>query len=223
MYKTIGVIALALTFAGNARAEDPVPIDQEPLHKLRFRNAHVRFFDVNLPPGYRGVMHVHQFDGVFVNIAPSETEAEDWGKAPQIRPARDIGETYFINYAATPKAHRVSNVGARPYHVTDTEILSGCGTAKLADDAFAGKLILENDRVRITRVVLEPGASSKLYGPCGMLVAVSGGHAALKAAGGEEQINFQPAGFRWRESAEPTVITNTGAATFHAVDILVKQ
>jgi hypothetical protein len=206
-----------------ARAEDPVPIDQEPMHKLRFHNAHVRFFDVDLPPGYRGVMHIHQYDGVFVNIAASETENEDWGKAPQLRPKREIGETYFIGYAGKLKAHRVNNVGNAPYHVTDTEILTGCGNAKVAEDAMSGKLILENERVRITRIQLEPGASTRLYGPCGMLVAVTGANLLLKSAGAEERIAFQPAGFKWRDSAEPMELTNAGSSATHVVDILIKQ
>lgn len=218
-----GIALLQLLSASGVWAEDPVPIDQEPLHKLRFQNAHVRFFDVNLPPGYRGVMHIHQYDGLFVNIAPSETEAEDWGKAPQLRPAREVGETYFIGYATKPKAHRVSNVGKLPYHVTDTEILTGCGTAKVSEDALAGKLIVENDRVRVTRILLEPGAATKLHGPCGMLVAVTAGSVQFKSAGADEQITFQPAGFKWREGIDPVLVTNTGSAAIHAVDILIKQ
>ena len=57
----------SLCSAPMLRAEEPVPIEEEPQHHLRFENSHVRFFDVRLPPGYRGVMHIHHHDGVFVN------------------------------------------------------------------------------------------------------------------------------------------------------------
>lgn len=216
----VGLACLLLLAA--ARAEDPVPIDQEPQHKLKFQNAHVRFFDVALPQGYRGVMHIHQYDGVFVNIEPSDTEAEDWGNPPQVRPPRQPGETYFINYTVKPKAHKVSNVGTGVYHVTDTEILSGCGSTSIPDDALAGPVIVENKRVRVTRVELAPGARTTLHGPCGMLVSVSGGTLNATLAGSNDRITFAPAGFVWREGLQPTTLQNAGDETFHGVDILVK-
>jgi hypothetical protein len=205
-----------------ARAEEPVTIEQEPRHVLRFVNRHVRFFDVQIEPGYRSLMHVHHHDGVFVNIAPSETEAEDWGMAPVQRPARAIGESYFIGYATKPKAHRVSNVGTRPYRVTDTEVLSGCGGEPLPADALAGPLITENARVRVTRIELAPGASTRLHGPCGLLVSVSGGDVRIDLPGGAATIALAPAGFHWRDARDPVTLTNTGTTPLHAVDILVK-
>ena len=68
-----------------------VPIEEEPMHKLKFENAHVRFFDVQLPPGYESLWHSHVFDGVFVNISPSETTAQDLGGEPTKRDPRIIG------------------------------------------------------------------------------------------------------------------------------------
>lgn len=217
---SIGIACLLLL--ATARAEDPVPIDQEPQHKLKFQNAHVRFFDVALPQGYRGVMHIHQYDGVFVNIEPSDTEAEDWGNPPQVRPPRKPGDTYFINYTVKPKAHKVSNVGTGVYHVTDTEILSGCGSTSIPDDALAGPVITENKRVRVTRVELAPGARTTLHGPCGMLVSVSGGRLRAVYPGNEALVTLAPAGFQWRDGAQPVVIENAGDSPFHGVDILVK-
>jgi hypothetical protein len=94
-----------------------VPIEEEPMHKLKFENAHVRFFDVQLPPGYESLWHSHVFDGVFVNISPSETTAQDLGGEPTKRDPRIIGQTNFIDYAKKPKVHRVTNSGATVYRV----------------------------------------------------------------------------------------------------------
>ncbi len=47
-------------------ADDPVPIEQEPRHRLKFENEHVRFFDVELEPGYESRYHWHRSDGVLV-------------------------------------------------------------------------------------------------------------------------------------------------------------
>ena len=204
------------------RAEEPVPIDEEPQHKLRLENSHVRFFDVRLPTGYRGVMHIHHHDGVFVNIEASATEAEDWGKAPATRPGRTPGDSYFIGYSTRPKAHRVSNVGDGIYHVTDTEIIGGCGGAPMADDTAPGPVLTDNARVRVSRIELEPGASTTLRGPCGMLVAVTRALIMIDAPGGTERIALDPAGFKWRDSRQPMTLTNVGQTPMLAIDIVVK-
>ncbi len=204
------------------RAEEPVPIEEEPRHKLRFENSHVRFFDVRLPTGYRGVMHIHHHDGVFVNIEASATEAEDWGKAPVLRPARTPGETYFIGYSTRPKAHRVSNAGDGIYHVTDTEIIAGCGGAPMADDTAAGPVLTDNARVRVARIELAPGESTTLRGPCGMLVAVTRALITIDAPGGTERIALDPAGFKWRDSRQAMTLTNVGQTPLLAIDIVVK-
>jgi hypothetical protein len=40
--------------------------------------------------------------------------------------------------------------------------------------------------------------------------------------GGEELVTFDPAGFKWRDSAAPLDFTNVGDGLFQAVDIVVK-
>ena len=208
--------------SANGAAQDPVPIEQEPRHRLAFENTRIRFFDVQLPPGYRSMVHIHHHDGVFVNISPAETEAEDWGKPPVRRAPRTPGESYFIGYAKTPKAHRVSNVGSTEYRVTDTEILQGCGERAPDDTARSGPVLVDNKRVRVTRIELAPGASTPLHGPCGMLVLVTSGTARFDGPGGVETVAFAPAGFKWRDGTLPVAMKNVGNEPLHAVDILVK-
>lgn len=219
------VLALvaALASAAPAAAEEPVPIDQEPRHRLAFSNAHVRFFDVYLPPGYRSLMHIHHHDGVFVNIAASETLAEDWGQPGLLRPGRTPGDSYFIGYATRPKAHRVSNVGHSPYHVTDTEILRGCGSGRhAADKPATAPVIVDNEKVRVTRLELAPGGSATLHGPCGMLVSVTASTLRLDAPGGREHLELEPAGFKWRQTDQSMTLTNVGPEAVLMMDILVK-
>ncbi len=206
-----------------ARAtEEPVAIEHEPRHRLVFANDHVRFFDVQLEPGYESRYHWHRNDGVFVNIASAPTIAQDLGKDPVRRGERAIGETYFIDYGARPKAHRVTNPGSSVYHVTDTEILRGCSTAGSLAEGPNQNLVLDNARVLVTRIILHPGEYTELAAPCGMLVAVSAGDIALQSAAESEQITLQPAGFRWRQKSESIRLLNTGKFVFHAIDIRLK-
>ncbi|HKB84064.1 MAG TPA: hypothetical protein VKD04_12800 [Burkholderiales bacterium] len=199
-------------------ADEPIPIEQEPRHRLRFENAHVRFFDVELEPGYESRYHWHRSDGVFVNIASAPTIAQDLGKEPVPRGERAIGETYFIDYGARPKSHRVSNPGTTPYRVIDTEILGGCSASAPFAEAPNQTLLIDNARVFVTRIILHPGESTELYAPCGMLVAVSGGSVTLDA----ESVDMRPAGYQWRHQAQTVKLVNTGKFVFHGVDIRLK-
>ncbi len=212
-----------LLFTGAAiAAESIIPIEEEPQHRLKFQNQHVRLFDVLLPPGYKGLWHFHVYDGVFVNIEAASTNEQVLGADPADRPPRIIGDTYFFGYGKKPKVHRVNNTGDTNYRVTDTEIVRGCGGFAPVKDGEGQVLILDNERVRVTRIMIGPGERLLLHPPCGMLVSVSGGRLKLNAPGGEEQITLQPAGFKWRDQSSALEIVNAGSEVFHAVDIVVK-
>jgi hypothetical protein len=217
------IAAGILLIAGPAKAaESIVPIEEEPQHRLKFQNQHVRLFDVLLPPGYNSLWHVHVYDGVFVNIEPATTKEQVLGAEPADRPPRNVGDTYFSAYGKNAKVHRVSNTGDSSYRVTDTEIVRGCGGFAQVKDGEGQTLIVENDRVRVTRIMIGPGERLSLHPPCGMLVSVSGGRVTFNAPGGEEQVAFNPAGFKWRDQSKPLEIVNVGGEVFHAVDIVVK-
>jgi hypothetical protein len=218
----LALLAGALCAAAPAGAQRIVPIEEEPRHRLKFQNAHVRYFDVQLPPGYEGVFHTHVHDGVFVNIEASETRAQDLGGPAEPRPPRIVGETYFTPYTSKPKAHKVDNIGASLYRVTDTEIHAPCGGFKPVQDAVGQTLVVENDRVRVTRLMVGPGERVALHPTCGMLVAVSGGRLRFLAPGGEEDVTLAAAGFKWRDQRTPLDFINTGTEVFHGVDIVVK-
>jgi hypothetical protein len=218
----LALVAGALCAAVPAGAQRIVPIEEEPQHQLKFQNAHVRFFDVRLPPGYQGVFHTHLHDGVFVNIEASETRAQDLGGPAEPRPPRVVGDAYFTPYTAKPKAHKVDNIGASTYRVTDTEIHAPCGGFKPVQDALGQTLVVENERVRVTRLMIGPGERVPLHPTCGMLVAVTGGQLKFLAPGGEEDITLAPAGFKWRDQRAPLTFVNTGGEVFHGVDIVVK-
>lgn len=214
--------ALAVCTWPAAAQDKIIAIEEEPKHVLKFHNRHVRFFDVQLPPGYEALWHTHLHDGVFVNIAPSETTAQDLGQKPVQRAPRIVGETYFIDYTKKPMAHRVTNSGSSLYRVTDTEIHAGCGGFAPVQDGEGQTLIVENERVRVTRIMIGPGERLALHPTCGMLVAVSEAELAFRSRGPEERGAIEPAGFKWRDAYEPVTLINVGQTVFHGVDIVVK-
>jgi hypothetical protein len=215
--------ALLLCLASPAGAVDePVLIEQEPRHRLLFENEHVRFFDVQLEPGYEALYHWHRNDGVFVNIASSPTIGQDWGGEPAKRGDRAIGEVYFIDYGTRPKAHRVTNPGPGIYRVTDTEIMKSCGAAEAAREGPNQTLVVDNARVFVTRLILHPKESTELYAPCGMLVSVSGGNIVFGTPEGKQEVAMDRGAFKWRKLPQTITVTNAGASVFHAVDIRIK-
>jgi len=224
MKASVPVLAAGMLLLASAAlaVESIVPIEEEPQHRLKFQNQHVRLFDVLLPPGYKGLWHFHVYDGVFVNIEAAPTNEQVLGADPADRPPRIVGDTYFFGYGKKPKVHRVNNTGDSNYRVTDTEIVRGCGGFAPVKDGEGQTLILDNERVRVTRIMIGPGERLSLHPPCGMLVSVSGGRLKLNAPGGEEQITLQPAGFKWRDQSSALEIVNAGSEVFHAVDIVVK-
>jgi hypothetical protein len=216
-------LACAATFPAPAMAQaEPVDISQEPRHRLKFENEHVRFFDVQLEPGYQALYHWHRNDGLFINMYVSPTIAQDVGQEPVARGGRAIGEAYFLGYAARPKAHRVSNPGTTEYRVTDAEILQGCGAQGELSEGPNQTLVVDNERVFVTRILLHPGESSELRAPCGMFVSVSGGNVTFEGPQGTESLAMPVAGFKWRKTDEPIRLTNAGNTVFHAVDIRIK-
>jgi hypothetical protein len=221
IHRPIALLLACLAGAVHAQSE-PVDLEQEPRHRLKFRNEHIRFFDVQLEPGYQALYHWHRNDGVFVNMYVTPTIAQDLGGEPVRRGGRATGETYFINYAARPKAHRVSNPANSEYRVTDTEILSGCGAAGPLEPGENQTVVIDNDRVLVTRIILHPGESSELLAPCGMLVSVSGGNVTIEGPQGTESFAMQVAGFKWRKSPERARLTNAGNSVFHAIDIRLR-
>jgi hypothetical protein len=199
-----------------------VDISQEPRHRLKFENEHVRFFDVQLEPGYQALYHWHRNDGLFINMYVAPTTAQDVGQEPVARGGRAIGEAYFLNYAAKPKAHRVGNPGTGEYRVTDTEILQGCGASGEMAEGPNQTLVVDNERVFVTRILLHPGESSELRAPCGMFVSVSGGNVTFEGPQGSESVAMPTAAFKWRKTGETIKLTNAGNTVFHAVDIRLK-
>jgi hypothetical protein len=217
----LAAVLACLTLPVQAQ-NDPVPIEQEPRHRLKFENEHVRFFDVQLEPGYQALYHWHRNDGLFVNMYVAPTTAQDVGKEPVKRGGRAIGEAYYIDYAANPKAHRVSNPGKTEYRVTDTEILKGCGAQAPVTEGPNQTVVFDNERTLVTRIILHPGESSELRAPCGMLVSVSGGNVTVEGPQGSESFAMAVAGFKWRKTPDTLTLTNAGKTVFHAVDIRLK-
>src|SRR6516162_2653695 len=94
-------IALAVLVISQIQAPDAVPVDQEPQHKVVFKNDFVRVLDATLPPGYVTLNHRHDVDNVSVTIANGRDGPDS---------SRGIGRAGF---ARGGYAHSVTNSGPK--------------------------------------------------------------------------------------------------------------
>src|SRR5215510_457275 len=93
------VTILAASLMIFAQSPSSVPVDQEPQHKVVFKNNFVRVLDATLPAGYVTLNHRHDVDNVSVTIS----NGRDGDAA-----LRGIGRAGF---AKGGYAHSVTNSG----------------------------------------------------------------------------------------------------------------
>lgn len=216
--------ALAATFGILLYAvlQSPVPVTGEPRHHLKFENQYVRVFDVVVPQGDSTLYHVHSNDYVFITIEGARLKAQVMGSDPS-----DLNlAAGDVRFSKAPLTHRVANVGPTPFHNVTVEILSSPPATPTNAASLAGvtghKLLFENERVRVYRLVLEPGQSTGMHTHelSGLGVAVSAGEIEIESTDGERQsVKLQPGEFSWHTGALTHSIKNVGSTRFEAVDI----
>jgi quercetin dioxygenase-like cupin family protein len=216
------VVAAALSLAGlfPAVVQSPVPVVKEPRHHLKFENKYVRVFDVLVPPGDATLFHIHANDYVFVSIGNATLKAEVLGSQPTDLVVRD-GESRFTK---GPITHRVTNVSSTPFRNITIEILGspGRGAPSKPNTALGLSSVLDNDRVHIERLVLEPGQSTSLHthGLSALSVFVTNAKIEVTTPGQKpERIEYKPGDFRWRDAPTTHALKNIGTTRFEAVGI----
>ncbi len=218
-------LVLSLSFFASAAAQSPVAVEKEPRHRLRFSNQYVRVFDVLIPPGDTTLFHTHVHDGMGVRLSDARIREDVLGGASEDAPVKR-GEVSF-SYRPSPLTHSVGNIGSTPFRIIFIEVLPNEGPAPGASLALvAGQtLVLENERVRVSRVVLNPGQSIEMHEHAhrGLAVAVSDGRIAVEVPGEKVRtVKFKPGDTRWHEGGMKHAWRNAGAVLFEAVEIELK-
>jgi mannose-6-phosphate isomerase-like protein (cupin superfamily) len=215
------VLAVAITGLLSVAVQSPVPVDDEPRHHLKFENEYTRVFDVQVPPSDATLFHTHSHDYLFVMIGDALLKAQVLGG-----PLSDLvvknGEARFTKATIT---HRVINVGKRLFRNITIEILA---SPKDGPDAAhvemlpGHSLVLDNDLIRVERLILDPGKSNAvhLHRLPGLGVAISDGKILSEAPGvAAEVIEIKAGDFRWHEAGLEHAFTNLGAGPLEIIDI----
>lgn len=197
--------------------EEIVPANREPRHRVKLENDVVRIVDVEIPPGDRTLVHEHALNYAFLMVSASRLRNEVQGK-----PAVDIdipaGLVGYYRATQGVYVHRFTNIGHRAFRAIGIELLSVSASPEVTtplDRSTGYVTVLDNERVRAYRLVLEPGQSTGLVRLAPRTVRVAGGAAVLKernADGTERDLHLAPAQFEWRKNAAAVALTNAGSA-----------
>ena len=172
-----------------------IPVDQEPQHKVVFANEAVRVIEARFPPGNMSLKHTHAADYVTIIIASGREGPE--GRAR-------IGKADFNKGGFS---HIVMNPEAGEVRLFEVELLTSGSIAPDPRPLPLHTLELENNRVRIYRLVVAGGQSiaghSHGHGWLGVVVKGSSGVGT----------------YQWHAAGSRDAFSNTGTLPIEIVEV----
>ena len=200
-------------------AQTAVPVEQDPRHRQVFVNEHIRVLDVTIQPGDATAMHTHVYDSVGIKLTAAQVTVEVQGGSSSI----DVVKRGAVGFSRLtgPVTHKVSNTGTTQFRTIVVELLQPARERAAPSPLTTANdgVLVDNDRVRISRVVLLPGQSieRQSYQFPGIRVVVRG---ELIDTGTSRGI--KPGDFEWHERGVEYSVKNISAEPFEAVNIELK-
>jgi hypothetical protein len=206
----------------------PVPVEKASYHLPVFRNEYVLLLNVTIPPGRSSNYHTHSLDQVSVLVEAADQSGQVYGAQPT-PPRRGIKGN--VNYSAdsrTPVTHKGSNVGTTTFHNIVIALLkpqaSGFAAGSRASvPAYAQ--VVDSDRARAWRLILEPGQAvgAISQGAPGLRVVVDGGEIVETVPGELDRARALKSGdFFWQDAGVTRAIRNAGTTRVEFVEIELK-
>ena len=221
------LLAFALTPIGTLSqsnsAQSPVEISGEPRHHPKFENEFVRVLDVTVPAGDATLWHVHRNDNVVVTLGGASLRLEKVG-APTAEVMWKFGD---VNFGKATYTHRAINIGTTPFRNLTIELLKSPGPQEQSPKyPITRTPVLENERVRVFRVTLEPGQSTAMHTHvfAGLSIALTSGEIEMTTEGKKQadKLSLPLGDVRWRAGAVTHSVKNVGKTRFEAVDVELK-
>ena len=157
------VCTLTLALPAAAQEEGPaVPVDKAAYHVPVFRNDYVALLRVNIPPQRSAGYHIHSTDQISVLIEEADQAGQVLGQAPTPPRRNPRGGVTYTAYSKKAMTHRVNNMGGTAFHnivITLRDAQPGRFSPGLREGAGYTQII-DNERVRAWRLVLEPGQTA---------------------------------------------------------------
>lgn len=201
--------------------QSPVEISGEPRHHPKFENEFVRLWAVTVPAGDATLWHAHRNDNVVVGFGDVKLRIETLGRDPVEGPWK-FGE---VRFSKATYIHRAINVGPTSFHNFTIELVKAPGGANLTKEP-GREPVLENERVRVFRVTLEPGQSGPMHTHTVPILAIALTSAELEVTtegkAQPERVKRPEGNVLWRSEAVTHLIKNVGKTRYEGVDVEFK-
>jgi hypothetical protein len=227
------LIAFACALVAPAAAEETVvPVEKAPYHRPVFRNELIMLLSVYLPPGApRGpeVYHTHSLDQVSVLVEATDMANKALGDQAMGPPRHGRrGNVGYTAFSKKPETHWGANVGTTPFLNIVAALLypqGGRFTAGSRAEVQAYQQLIDNDRVRAWRLVLEPGqtAGAITQRAPGMRIVVDGGEISESVPGAQDRAwGLRSGEFFWQDPGVTRAVKNIGTTPINVVEFELK-
>ncbi|HEY3517576.1 MAG TPA: hypothetical protein VGL98_11060 [Gammaproteobacteria bacterium] len=219
-------LAAAFPALPQGAAPPPVPVEEAPYHVPVFRNELVTVLNVFIPPQRTSGYHRHSLDSVGVLLSDTDRSGQVLGAEATVTPRRARGSANFTGYAREPLVHTVAVTGDAPFHNIVVELEypePGRFTAGTRGGGYT--VILDNERVRVWRLALEPGqaAAAITQTAPGVRVVIDGGELVESVPGKPDRAKAPRDGeFFWQDGGETRAVRNVGTTRIELVEIELK-
>lgn len=216
--------------------QGPVPIVQEPRHKVVFESGTTRVQDVQIPPGDTTLYHIHETAILYVPISRSQTRSqvlgEEWGgegraaapsPAPVPLPPTTEGPgrvNSITSYIEKPVTHRVNNFGSSLFRLIAISNLSK-GSDADGDDVsgLSAKPELLNRFYRAHRVALAPSQSTASHRHATPVVVVLQTPGRIAVDGSADAEVGDPGKFAFHDGSGTHQVKNLGSAPVELIEV----
>ena len=207
-----------------------VPIMKAPYHLPVFTNEYVTVLKIFIPPGRNTGYHIHTDDSVSVNIVPADMTNQNLGSTEVSRGERaQRGRAAYTAYSKEgPRTHKATNIGQTPFHNISFVFRNrqpGRFTPSSRANAPGYVQIMDNERVRGWRLILEPGQSvaAMTQAAPGIRIVLDGGELVESVPGEADRGWMLASGeFYWQEPGITRGLRNIGTTRIEVVEFEIK-
>jgi quercetin dioxygenase-like cupin family protein len=199
-----------------------VPVEEEPLHKVIFKNEYVVVMKVTLPPGQSTQFHTHQHDRVAIDLSATEITQQRINEKEGPKTVTKPGNFSSLTLDGPSYTHRVRNVGESPYEVLDIELLQRPTTPSTA---VAASIAAENPSARIYNWILPPGVTSPMHSHARpyVIVSITEMNLAMTSPDGQSATHgVGPGDFRFVDAKVTHNLGNLGTAPGQIIEVELK-
>jgi quercetin dioxygenase-like cupin family protein len=217
--------AILLIFAGcflQLPETTSVPVEEEPLHKVVFKNDAVTVMHLILPPGERTQYHTHTHDRIAIQLSATSTTNQDMGKPESAPSPTKPGDIGALTLAGASYTHRVHNVGKVPFDVLDIEPAERPATPS---PELAAPVAAETPSARVYNWVLAAGATTPMHTHMRPYIIVAVTDMNLKMSSPDGQTATHPVGvgdFKYIDARITHNLCNAGTTPGQIIEVELK-